>query len=171
LPVPAGPALAVAAGALPVGLGTPFAGVVPKSGAGGLPECAESRDWPTGPLMLNPAAIDSAAAATAPDAMKRLRPKKSLDAVTASGKTGRGGVSGIGCPNERDLKTSSKVACSFTSPHSGFDPPKTTLHNVRLLGRARTSRSASSEVEMPPLVKPYRGSLGVNTRNLESVGN
>ena len=115
--------------------------------------------------MFTPATIDSAAAATAPDAMKRLRPKKNLDAVTASGKTGRGGVSGIGCPNERDLKTSSKVACSFTSPHSGFDPPKTTLHNVRLLGRARTSRSASSEVEMPPPVKPYRGSLGVNTRN------
>jgi hypothetical protein len=42
--------------------------------------------------------------------MKGLRPKKSLDAVAASGRTGRGRVSGIGCPNERDLKTSSKVA-------------------------------------------------------------
>ena len=86
-------------------------GVVPKSGADGLPECAESRDWPTGPApILNPATIDSAAAATAPDAMKRLRPKKNLGPVTASGATGRGGMSGIGCPNEREPKTSSKVA-------------------------------------------------------------
>jgi hypothetical protein len=60
--------------------------------------------------MLNPATIDNAAAATAPDAMKRFRPKKNFDAVTASGKTGRAGTSGMGCPNERDLKTSSKVA-------------------------------------------------------------
>jgi hypothetical protein len=125
LPVPAVLALADPAGVLPAGLGTPVVGVVPKSGAAGLPECAESRDWPTGPApMLNPATIDNAAAATAPDAMKRFRPKKNLDAVTASGKTGRAAISGSGCPNERDLKTSSKVAWSFTSAHSGFDPPK-----------------------------------------------
>jgi hypothetical protein len=109
LPVPAAPVLAEPAGVLPVELGAAD-GVVPKSGATGFPECAESRDWPTGPVpILRPATIDSAAAATAPDAMKRLRPKMNLDAGSASGMTGRGGVSGIGCPNDRDLKTSSKV--------------------------------------------------------------
>jgi hypothetical protein len=112
LPLPAVLAPTDPAGVPPAAPGTPVVvGVVPKSGAAGVPECAESRDWPTGPApMLNPATIDKAAAATAPDAMKRLRPKKNLDAVTVSGRTGRGGVSGIGCPNERDLKTSSKVA-------------------------------------------------------------
>jgi hypothetical protein len=111
LPVPAVLVPADPGGIPPAGLGTTVVGVVPKSGAAGLPECAERRDWPTGPApILNPATIDNAAAATAPDAMKRLRPKKNLDAVTASGKRGRAGVSGIGCPNERDLKTSSKVA-------------------------------------------------------------
>jgi hypothetical protein len=60
--------------------------------------------------MLTPATIDNAAAAAAPDAMKRLRAKTNLDVVMDSGSTGRGAASGIGCPNERDLKTSSKVA-------------------------------------------------------------
>jgi hypothetical protein len=111
LPVPDVPPLVDPTGVPLAGLGTPVVGVFPKSGATGLPECAESRDWPTGPApILNPATIDSAAAATAPDAMKRFRPKKNLEAVAASGHTGRGGISGIGCPNERDLKTSSKVA-------------------------------------------------------------
>jgi hypothetical protein len=41
--------------------------------------------------------------------MKRLRPKSSLGAVIAPGIVGRGGASSIGRPNERDLKTSSKV--------------------------------------------------------------
>ena len=98
-------------GVPPEGPGTPVVGVVPKSGAAGVPECAESKDWPTGPApILNPATTDSAAAATAPDAMKRFRPKKNRDAAAASGNTGSGGVSGMGCPNERELKTSSKVA-------------------------------------------------------------
>ena len=111
MPLPAVLVPADPAGVPSAGPGTPVVGVVPKSGEDGVPECAERRDWPTGPApILNPATIDNAAAATAPDAMKRLRPKKNLDAMTASGKTGRGGVSGIGCPNERDLKTSSKVA-------------------------------------------------------------
>jgi hypothetical protein len=43
--------------------------------------------------MLNPATIDSAAAATAPDAMKRLRPKSILGAAIAPGGSARGGVS------------------------------------------------------------------------------
>ena len=98
-------------GGTPAGLETPVVGVVRDSGAAGLPACAESRDWPTGPApILNPATIDNAAAATAPDAMKRLRAKRNFGAVTGSGKTGRAEASGIGCPNERDLKTSSKVA-------------------------------------------------------------
>jgi hypothetical protein len=111
LPVPAALAPAEPTAVPPAGVGTPVVGVVPKTGAAGFPDCAERSDWPTGPApMLNPAAIDNAAAATAPDAMKRLRPKTNLDAGTPSGKTARAGTSGIGCPNERDLKTSSKVA-------------------------------------------------------------
>jgi hypothetical protein len=55
--------------------------------------------------MLNPT-IDSAAAATAADAMNRLRTKNALGPATTSGTT----VSGSGCPKVRDVKTSSKVA-------------------------------------------------------------
>jgi len=43
--------------------------------------------------ILNPATIDSAAAATAPDAMKRLRPKSILGAAIAPGSSGRDEVS------------------------------------------------------------------------------
>jgi hypothetical protein len=58
--------------------------------------------------MLNPT-IDSAAAATAAEAMKRLRTKNALGPATISG-TMPAPVSGSGCPNVRDVKTSSKVA-------------------------------------------------------------
>jgi hypothetical protein len=68
--------------------------VVPGPGAAGLPACAESTDCAIGPApILNPATTDSAAAATAPDAMKRLRPKSSLGAVIVPGTIGRVGVS------------------------------------------------------------------------------
>jgi hypothetical protein len=50
--------------------------VVPKSGKPGPAERAEITGGVNRPEpMLNPATIDSAAAATAPDAMKRLRAK------------------------------------------------------------------------------------------------
>lgn len=72
---------------------------------------AESTLWAIGPApMLRPATTDSAAAATAPDATRRLRTKKSFDAVTGSGATARRGPLGSGCPKVRDVKTSSKVA-------------------------------------------------------------
>jgi hypothetical protein len=88
LPVPAVPPFP------PAELGTVVAGVFPGAGAAGLPACAESTDCAIGPApILNPATTDSAAAATAPDAMKRLRPKSSLGAVIASGRMGRGGAS------------------------------------------------------------------------------
>jgi hypothetical protein len=60
--------------------------------------------------MLTPAMIDSAAATTAPDAMRRLRTKYSFEAAIAGGTTTSRGASGIGCPKVRDVKTSSKVA-------------------------------------------------------------
>ena len=59
-----------------------------------MPACAESTDCAIGPApILNPATVDNAAAATAHDAMKRLRPKSSLGAVVTPGVMGRGGVS------------------------------------------------------------------------------
>jgi hypothetical protein len=60
--------------------------------------------------ILNPATIDSAAAAKAPEAISRLRPKYNFDTVIVFGWAMRGGVSGRGCPKVRDVKTSSKVA-------------------------------------------------------------
>jgi hypothetical protein len=72
---------------------------------------AESTLWAIGPApMLRPATTDSAAAATAPDATRRLRTKKSFDAVIVSGAAARRGPLGSGCPKVRDVKTSSKVA-------------------------------------------------------------
>lgn len=106
VPAPEDPAgdAAVAPGAV-VGV------VVPSPGTVGPPDWADRIDWLMGPApMLNPATIDSAAAATAPDAMNRLRPKYNFDAVIASGRAGRAGVRGSGRPNERDVNTSSKVA-------------------------------------------------------------
>ena len=80
----------------------------------GRPDRSSGRRAPTartGPApKLTPATTDKAAAAAAPDAMKRLRPKYNLDAVIGPGRTGLGGGSGSGCPNERDVNTSSKVA-------------------------------------------------------------
>jgi hypothetical protein len=89
LPVPAVPPLA------PAELGTVVVGVVvPSAGAAGLPACAESTDCAMGPApILNPATIDSAAAATAPDAMKRLRPNSILGAAIVPGSSGRDEVS------------------------------------------------------------------------------
>jgi hypothetical protein len=55
-----------------------------------LPACADSTDCAMGPApILNPATTESAAAATAPDAMKRLRPKSSLGPAAAPGVVGR----------------------------------------------------------------------------------
>jgi hypothetical protein len=72
---------------------------------------AESTLWAIGPApTLRPAATESPAAATAPDATRRLRTKKSFDAVIGSGVIARRGALGSGCPKERDVKTSSKVA-------------------------------------------------------------
>lgn len=73
--------------------------------------CAESTLWAMGPApMLRPATTDSAAAAAAPEATSRFRTKNSLGATIDSGATAVGGSFGSGCPNERDVKTSSKVA-------------------------------------------------------------
>jgi hypothetical protein len=75
---------------------------------------AESTLWAIGPApILSPATTESAAAATAPDATRRLRTKKSFDAVIGSGAATRRGALGSGCPKERDAKTSSKLASSF----------------------------------------------------------
>jgi hypothetical protein len=72
---------------------------------------AESTLWAIGPApILRPATTESAAAATAPDATRRLRTKKSFDAVIGSGATARRDALGSGCPKDRDVKTSSKVA-------------------------------------------------------------
>jgi hypothetical protein len=73
---------------------------------------------------------------------------------------------GSGCPKERDVKTSSKVASPSASAHSGFDAPMF-LHNNRLFGRAHASRSRASEVQTPPRVQPYNGGSNVNTSKLE----
>jgi hypothetical protein len=59
--------------------------------------------------MLNPATTDRAAAATAPAAMKRLRPN-SLGAAIDADAMARAGTPAGGRPNERDVKTSSKLA-------------------------------------------------------------
>jgi hypothetical protein len=112
--------------------------------------------------MLSPATTDSAAAAAAPDATRRLRTKKSFDAKTGSGATTLRGALGSGCPKARDVKTSSKVASPFASAHSGFDAPMF-LHNNRLFGRAHGSRSRPSEVQTPPQDQPYNGGSNVNT--------
>jgi hypothetical protein len=72
---------------------------------------AESTLWATGPApTVSPATTESPAAATAPDATRRLRTKKSFDAVIGAGVIARPGALGSGCPKERDVKTSSKVA-------------------------------------------------------------
>ena len=128
---------------------------------------AERTLWAIGPApMLRPATTDSAAATTAPDATRRLRTKKSFDAVIGSGATALRGVLGTGCPNERDVKTSSKVGSPFASTHSGLDAPMF-LHNNRLFSRAHASRSPASEVQTPPRVQPYNGGSNVNTGKLE----
>jgi hypothetical protein len=98
--------------------------------------------------MLTPAMIDSAAATTAPDAISLLRTKYRVDATTGGGRTTWRGVSGSGCPNVGDVKTSSKVAWSLACARSGFDPPMI-LHTNRLFGWAHASRSPASEVQTP----------------------
>ena len=82
--------------------------VLPDEATGPL---AESTLWAIGPApMLRPATTDRAAATTAPDATRRLRTKYSFDAVIGSCATACRGALGSGCPKERDVKTSSKVA-------------------------------------------------------------
>jgi hypothetical protein len=72
---------------------------------------AESTLWAIGPApMLRPATTDSAAAAAAPDATRRLRTKNSFGSLIGSVMGTRRGASGIGCPKDRDVKTSSKLA-------------------------------------------------------------
>jgi hypothetical protein len=101
--------------------------VVPKSGTPGPAERAEITGGTNRPEpMVRPATIDSAAAATAPDAMKRLRAKYGLGAATIAGMTES---SGSGCPNVRDVKTSSKVASPLAPPTSCSDPPMTLQSN------------------------------------------
>jgi hypothetical protein len=111
LPVPTSPELADPAAAFPPGPASVVVVVVVAPGTTTPLERAESTDCATGPApKLTPATIDNAAAATAPDAMTRLRPKYSLEAVIAAGRAGPGDSFGRGCPNERDVNTSSKVA-------------------------------------------------------------
>jgi hypothetical protein len=86
-------------------------GVVPVPATTGGAECEDSADSLIGPApMLKPATTDIAAAATAPDAMRRLRTKYSRGPATAGGTTAGSGTSGRGCPKVCDVKTSSKVA-------------------------------------------------------------
>ena len=166
VPVPTVTALPAFVGASAAGPAA-VVGVVPESDSTG--PRAESTCCAIGPdPILSPATTESAAAATAPDAMKRFRTKYSFDALICCGTPARRGALGSGCPNDRDVKTSSKVARSFASAHSGFDPPMI-LHNNRLSGRARTARSPVSEVQTPPHVQPYSGSPDVSTRKRESV--
>jgi hypothetical protein len=107
-PVPTDAVPPELAGALALGPGT-VVGVLPESGTTG--PRAESTCWAIGPApMLSPATTESAAAATAPDAINRLRTKYSFDAAICCGTPARRGALGSGCPNERDVKTSSKVA-------------------------------------------------------------
>ncbi len=150
----AGPTGAVAAG---------LGGVVVDAAAGaGAPECEESADWTRGPEpMLSPATTDRAAAAAAPDATMRLRTKYSLGPTTAAGATARG-VFGIGWPNARDVKTSSKVATSSAAAPSGFDPLMT-LHSIVRSGWALDTRSPGSEIQTPPRIQGYSDEAHVNT--------
>ena len=138
----------------PVGTTAPppgtVVGVVPGFGTAG--PRADRICWPIGPSpMLTPATIDSAAATTAPDAMRRLRTKYSFEAAVGGGgwTTSRvtSGAAGSGCPNVRDVKTSSKVAWSLASARSGFDPPMI-LHTNRLFCWSHALRSHASEVEI-----------------------
>jgi hypothetical protein len=109
--VPLVPALADPAVPPPATPGVVVLGGVPDGALGGPEDLAEISGCRVGPEpRLNPATIDKPAAATAAAAMNRLRTKYSFDAVTASGTTTGAGASGSACPNERDLKTSSKVA-------------------------------------------------------------
>ncbi len=62
-----------------------------------------------GPIVT-PATTDNAAAAAAPDAMRRLRTKNALGDARTAGATARAEGAGRGRPNVRDAKTSSKVA-------------------------------------------------------------
>ena len=114
--------------------------------------------------MLNPATIDSAAAATAPDATKRLRTKYGLDAATIPGTMAPAGSSGSGCPKVRDVKTSSKVASSFAPIGSGPDSPMILQQSsVRF---AHASRSSASETQHFPSVtyNPNGDGADVSTR-------
>jgi hypothetical protein len=86
-------------------------GRVGDGALGGPDDVAEITGWCAGlEPRLNPATIDRAAAATDAAATNRLRTKYGWDATTASGTTARSGASEDACPNERDAKTSSKVA-------------------------------------------------------------
>ena len=83
----------VSVGAPPAELGGVVVGVVPKSGRTGRAELAESTGGAIGPEpMLTPATTDRAAAAKAPDAMKRFRTKYSVGAATAAAATARAGT-------------------------------------------------------------------------------
>jgi hypothetical protein len=157
LTVPMGPVLVGPAGWLAPGT------VVVVLGCEETGPLAESTLWAIGPApILRPATTESAAAATAPDATRRLRTKKSFDAMIGSGAATRRGALGSGWPKERDVKTSSRLASSFASAHSGLDAPMF-LHNNRLFGWAHASRSTAPEVQTPPQVQPYNGGSNVNT--------
>jgi hypothetical protein len=121
LPADTGPVppdwLTVAMGAVLVGpAGWPALGtvVVVLLGCEETGPLAERTLWAIGPApILRPATTERAAAATAPDATRRLRTKKSFDAAIGSGAARRRGTLGSGCPKERDVKTSSRLASSF----------------------------------------------------------
>lgn len=122
-------------------------GVVPKSGKIGPAEWAESSDGAIGPEpMLNPATTERAAAATAPAATRGLRAKYSLGA-TAVDTMAREGASGSGCPNEREVNTSSKLASSPALAHPG-SVPLITLRNSSV-SSALAARIPSSETQTP----------------------
>ena len=109
LPVPEPTGAGDPAAAAPDGPWVVPAGAPPDGGTFGPAECAERMDWPAGPApIVSPATTESAAAAAAADAMNGLWTKYGFAAATSD--TAGAGDFGTGCPNARDVKTSSKVA-------------------------------------------------------------
>jgi hypothetical protein len=159
---PTDPAGVAAVGFGGVGVG---GGVAPESGTIGAPECEDSADWLIGPEMLMPATTDIAAAATAPEAMMRLRTKYNRGDTTAAGTTAGGGAggSGSGWPKVRDAKTSSKVACSSATARSGLGPLMILHYIVGQTGPLDT-RSRALEFQTPPHVQGYSDQSHAHTR-------
>ncbi len=129
------------------GLGAAVVGVVPKSGRTGPAERAENSGGAIGPEpMLNPATTDRAAAATAPAAMKRLRPK-SLGAATDCRRDGARGNPGGRAPERTGRKDFFQTGVIASVSPSGLRPPH---HPPLLVGQqCARARLPSSEMQTP----------------------